>query len=183
MEGEAAAFTARIFKGDKILAINGEDIMTAGRDYAISLLQNCRGKVSLSVQHLGEEGLGRGVSIDSTANDSHTHYPAQHGEFGSPIRGGTRKLRSYHSPSPPINGALPHLHEHTPYGAPPPLTDSRGTTPLRSDHSFGDDDNSAHQYQMNRYRDMVGQSIPDSAHLGHEELKHVQQRMKLVNWY
>lgn len=94
--------------------------------------------------------------------------------------GGGRKLPSYRSPSPPTSGGLPRLQEYPMYnGQPPPppndqptpLRDSRGTTPLRSDHSFDDDTSSLVSHQQyrpkpsNRYRDVVGQNIPDSAHI------------------
>ena len=109
----------------------------------------------------------------------------------------SQKLPSYHSPSPPTNGARSHnLHEHSPYiGSDQPKLrgDSRGTTPLRSDHSFGEEEgyaSSSHQYRpmaapSNRYRDVVGQSIPESTHLpqGHEELLPRIQRRKLVPMY
>ena len=56
------------------MAINGEDVETAGRDYVISLLQNCHGKISICVKHLGE---GVSQRADSTANDD-IHYTTHH---------------------------------------------------------------------------------------------------------
>ena len=80
-----AAKCGRIRKGDKILAINGEDISSSEQATVISLLQACRGKVSLVVQHLGEEVLIKSPSVnESSISTPPSRYGSHSPEYSSP---------------------------------------------------------------------------------------------------
>ena len=49
VKNKAAYLDGRIHSGDKILAINGQDVSTARQDYVVRLLQVCSGYQALCV--------------------------------------------------------------------------------------------------------------------------------------
>ena len=148
----------------------------------VSLSQNCYGKVSLTVHHLRTKGITRQYSsadYDSAPSDYNTS-PTKRGTIKSVLMYmylcyccllGAHIPPLYRSPSP--SQRLPRPHDPPPYLSPADSTKSRsehrGTTPLRSDTSFEEDEGYSplrHQPHSNpqQYRDVVGQSLPDTRH-------------------
>jgi multiple PDZ domain protein len=161
---EVADRSGRVHPGDKILNINGENVSKYNQDSVSSILQTCRGLVSLTLHHSNQKYTN--VSNISTLPGSSLNRSTPSREFTySPSK------IEVHPPPPVYDTSSPTKRIPRPFDPPPYLSpvDSaikqspRGTTPLRTDPSYNDDSTSPHPLKphSNQFRDVVGQNIPD----------------------